>query len=84
MALTGVLLWAHTYVLAWLPGIVLNVAGSIHFNEAVLASLAIVVWHFYRVIFDPDVYPVDPAWLNGYSVREYPIDEADEQSQDKT
>ncbi len=78
MALTGVLLWAHTYILAWLPGIVLNVVGSIHFYEAVLASLAIVVWHFYRVIFDPDVYPVDPSWLTGRSVREYPSEETGE------
>jgi hypothetical protein len=25
----------------------------------VLATLAIVVWHFYFVIFDPEVYPMD-------------------------
>jgi cytochrome b subunit of formate dehydrogenase len=75
MAATGILLWAHTWVLAWVPAIVLNVAGSIHFYEAVLATLAIAVWHLYRVIFDPDVYPVDPSWLTGYSVREYPAGE---------
>jgi cytochrome b subunit of formate dehydrogenase len=74
MALTGILLWAHTFILAWLPAIVLDVFGSIHFYEAVLATLAIVVWHFYRVILDPDVYPVDPSWLTGYSVREYPTE----------
>ncbi|HTT64349.1 MAG TPA: cytochrome c3 family protein [Bryobacteraceae bacterium] len=83
MALTGVLLWAHTYILAWLPGIVLNVAGSIHFYEAVLATLAIVIWHLYRVIFDPDVYPVDPSWLTGYSVREYPAEETGEDSEEE-
>jgi len=82
MALTGVLLWAHTYIVAWVPRIVLNVAGSIHFYEAVLATLAIVVWHFYRVIFDPDVYPVDPSWLTGYSVREYPDEESAEEAED--
>jgi cytochrome b subunit of formate dehydrogenase len=84
MGLTGILLWAHTYILAWLPAIVLNVAGSIHFYEAVLATLAIVVWHFYRVIFDPDVYPVDPSWLTGYSVREYPAEEPGENPEDET
>jgi hypothetical protein len=36
-----------------------------HFYEALLATLAIVVWHFYTVIFDPDVYPMDTAWLTG-------------------
>ena len=28
------------------------------------------VWHFYTVIFDPDVYPMDTAWLTGVSVKE--------------
>ena len=32
---------------------------------AVLATLAIVVWHFYHVIFDPDVYPVNFAFIDG-------------------
>jgi hypothetical protein len=35
----------------------------------VLATLAIVVWHFYSVILDPDVYPMDTAWFNGFSAR---------------
>jgi hypothetical protein len=25
-----------------------------------------VIWHFYSVIFDPDVYPLDTAFLTGY------------------
>ena len=36
-----------------------------HFYEAVLATLAIVVWHFYQVIFDPDVYPLNFAFIDG-------------------
>ena len=47
-------------------------ATTIHFYEAILATLAVIVWHFYMVIFDPEVYPVDPAWLTGYSVRDRP------------
>jgi len=38
---------------------------AIHFYEAVLATLAIIVWHFYHVIFDPDVYPVNFALIDG-------------------
>jgi prepilin-type processing-associated H-X9-DG protein len=30
-----------------------------------LANPAIVLWHFYHVIFDPDVYPVNFAFLDG-------------------
>jgi cytochrome b subunit of formate dehydrogenase len=69
MAITGVMLWANTFVLTWLPKVVLNGALSIHYFEAVLATLAILIWHFYLVIFDPEVYPVDPAWLTGRGVR---------------
>ncbi len=69
MAITGFLLWANRYTFAWFPREWLDAAAALHFYEAVLASLAIVVWHFYTVIFDPEVYPVDSAWLNGISSR---------------
>jgi hypothetical protein len=44
---------------------VVDVAITIHYYEAILACLAIIVWHFYHVIFDPDVYPANWAWLDG-------------------
>jgi len=69
MALTGLLLWANNLALQYLPKSWLDFATTVHFYEAVLATLAIVVWHFYTVIFDPDVYPLDTAWLTGYSVK---------------
>jgi cytochrome b subunit of formate dehydrogenase len=69
MILTGLMLWANNLMLSLLPKVWLDVATSVHFYEAVLASLAIVVWHFYTVIFDPDVYPMDTAWLTGVSVK---------------
>jgi len=42
-----------------------DVATAIHFYEAILATLAILVWHFYQVFFDPDVYPMNWAWWDG-------------------
>ena len=72
MAITGVLLWANNWVLAYLPKTVLDFAATVHFYEAVLAALAILVWHVYFVIFDPEVYPMDTAWLTGYSTRPRP------------
>ncbi len=69
MAITGVLLWAVNFSLAWLPKSWLDVATAIHFYEAVLATLSIVIWHFYFVIFDPEVYPMDTAWIRGVSPR---------------
>jgi cytochrome b subunit of formate dehydrogenase len=77
MALTGVLLWANNLALQYMPKEWLDFATTVHFYEAVLATLAIVVWHLYTVIFDPDVYPVDTAWLNGFSVRRREIHDAD-------
>jgi len=66
MASTGLLLWANNLALKLFPKIVLDVATSIHFYEAVLAACAILIWHFYSVIFDPDIYPLDTAFLTGY------------------
>ena len=57
MAVTGVMLWAKVLVGNHMPRWWLDVATAIHFYEAVLATLAIIVWHFYQVFFDPDVYP---------------------------
>ena|SRR5437667_10192529 len=33
--------------------------------EALLATFSILLWHFYLVIFDPLVYPMGTAWLDG-------------------
>jgi hypothetical protein len=65
MALTGVLLWAHDLVLKYFSKVVLDVATAVHYYEAILATLAIVIWHFYAVIFDPDVYPLKWTFVSG-------------------
>jgi cytochrome b subunit of formate dehydrogenase len=69
MGLTGALLWFNNWSLQQFPKLWLDVATAVHYYEAVLACLAIVIWHFYTVIFDPDVYPMDTAWLTGRTVR---------------
>jgi len=65
MAGTGTMLWAKVFFGNLLPRWWLDVATAIHFYEAVLATLAIVVWHFYQVFLDPDVYPMNWAWWDG-------------------
>jgi cytochrome b subunit of formate dehydrogenase len=69
MVATGLLLWANNLAMRMLPKSWLDVATSVHFYEALLATLAIVVWHFYSIIFDPDIYPLNTAFLTGYSVK---------------
>ena len=68
MIASGTLLWANNLAMRFLPKLWLDVATSVHFYEAVLATLAIVVWHFYSIIFDPEVYPLNTAFLTGVSV----------------
>ena len=67
MVLTGMLLWFENFTLHWLPSWAMDVATAVHFYEAILATLSIAVWHFYHVIFDPVVYPVDKAFITGES-----------------
>ena len=67
MGSSGILLWANSLALRLLPKLWLDVATSIHFYEATLAVLAILVWHLYSVIFDPDVYPLNTSFLTGYA-----------------
>lgn len=65
MVATGIMLIFTEATLRFLPKVWLDLAMVIHLYEAVLATLAIVVWHFYWVIFDPKEYPMNPAWLIG-------------------
>jgi cytochrome b subunit of formate dehydrogenase len=72
MAGTGLSLWFKVQVGFLFPRWWLDVTTAVHFYEAVLATLAIVVWHFYMVIFDPDNYPMNWAWYDGkMSVEHY-------------
>jgi cytochrome b subunit of formate dehydrogenase len=65
MGLTGLMIWFKIGVFGFLPRWWVDIALAVHFYEAVLATLAIIVWHFYQVIFDPDVYPVNFAFIDG-------------------
>ncbi|MDE2291804.1 MAG: cytochrome b/b6 domain-containing protein [Elusimicrobia bacterium] len=78
MVATGAVLLFNSLALRWLPLWVIESARVIHFMEAVLACLAILVWHGYWVVFDPEVYPMNWAWLTG-RVRLEPEDEEGEE-----
>jgi cytochrome b subunit of formate dehydrogenase len=72
MANTGLMAWFKVGVGGRVPGWWIDVAITIHWYEAVLATLAIIVWHLYGVIFDPDAYPMNWAWYDGkMSVESY-------------
>jgi len=64
MALTGFMLWFSKLLPTEYPWLI-DAARAIHFYEAVLACLAILVWHFFHTIYHPAEYPMDTAWLSG-------------------
>jgi cytochrome b subunit of formate dehydrogenase len=65
MTVTGFILWFEVEWLKYFPKWTFDLARTIHFYEAILATLTIIVWHFYSVIFNPDVYPMSWAWITG-------------------
>jgi formate dehydrogenase gamma subunit len=65
MAVTGFVLWYPKTFSLFLPSWGVNVARVIHFYEAILASMTILVWHLYSVMFDPEVYPMNWAKITG-------------------
>jgi len=65
MIVTGLLLVFEEFTLRYFPLWFSELATAVHFYEAVLASAAIVVWHFYWSIFDPHSYPMNWTWITG-------------------
>ncbi len=49
MGITGFMLWNPIITTKYLPGVFIPAAKAAHGGEAVLAVLAILVWHFYHV-----------------------------------
>jgi cytochrome b subunit of formate dehydrogenase len=65
MGVTGTILWFDNTFLGLLTKLWWDVAQTVHYYEAWLATLAIIVWHFYYVIFNPDTYPLNLAFWKG-------------------
>jgi cytochrome b subunit of formate dehydrogenase len=65
MTATGVIMWFDNTFMGILTKLGWDIARTVHYYEAWLAFLAIVVWHFYFVIFNPDAYPMNLAWWKG-------------------
>ncbi len=65
MTATGIIMWFDNTFMGLFTKLGWDIARTVHYYEAWLAFLAIVVWHFYFVIFNPDVYPMNLAWWKG-------------------
>jgi hypothetical protein len=60
MALSGFVLWFNNFVLRHFPKWITDAATAVHWYEALLATFAILIWHFYLAIFDPPCIPWIP------------------------
>jgi len=61
------------------PKYVFDVFVAIHSYEAILAFLAIIIWHMYNVHFAPAAFPMSKVWLTGkisreQMMREHPLE----------
>ncbi len=65
MILTGLILWFPDRAIYFLPNAAFDISTVLHSCEALLAFLAIVVWHFYYVLLHPHVFPMNWVWLTG-------------------
>ena len=65
MGASGFFLWFNSFSLRHFPKWITDASTAVHWYEALLATFSILLWHFYLVIFDPLVYPMDTAWLDG-------------------
>jgi formate dehydrogenase gamma subunit len=70
MAATGLVLWFPTVIARFLPAVLIPASQTIHYYEAWLATLAVLVWHFFFVIFHPEEYPMSWTWLTGKMTKE--------------
>jgi cytochrome b subunit of formate dehydrogenase len=65
MIVSGFFLWFDNIAVKWFPKGFLDTMLVVHYYEAWLATLAILIWHMYSTIFNPAVYPMNPSWITG-------------------
>jgi formate dehydrogenase gamma subunit len=65
MAVTGFVLWFPEQAVRLFPWWAVTAAQTIHYYEAWLATLAIIVWHLFFVMFHPEAYPMSWTWITG-------------------
>jgi len=65
MGATGIIMWFDEFFAGIFTKLGYDISRIVHYYEAWLAMLAIIVWHIYFVIFNPDVYPMNLAWIKG-------------------
>ena len=81
MVVSGLVLWFPVYFGNRLTDLAIAAAYIAHSDEALLAFLAILMWHLYNTHFDPDHFPMSSVWYSGVLTeeekeREHPLEKA--------
>ena len=75
MIVTGTAIWFPHECSKYMPWLTYDLAAEIHAGEAILAALALFVWHFYNVHFNPSKFPGSLMWFHGRISEEEIIEE---------
>jgi len=62
---SGLILWFPQISAQYVSRTVIDFAQVAHSDEAMLAIMAVFVWHFYNAHFSPLVFPMNKVWLDG-------------------
>jgi formate dehydrogenase subunit gamma len=62
---SGLMLWFLETSLQFLPKFAADIAREAHSDEGLLATLAIIIWHFYNVHLNPEHFPMNRTFWTG-------------------
>jgi cytochrome b subunit of formate dehydrogenase len=62
---SGLILWFLETSLRFLPKFAADIAREAHSDEGLLATLAIIIWHFYNVHLNPEHFPMNRTFWTG-------------------
>ncbi len=62
---SGLILWFLETALRFMPKFAADIAREAHSDEGLLATLAIIIWHFYNVHLNPENFPMNWTFWTG-------------------
>lgn len=70
MGITGVVQWFPTLVTQFLPGLIIPLARIVHMLEAILAVLAIAIWHSYHTMIKERNLSIFTGYMTSHEMEE--------------
>jgi len=70
MAGSGLILWFENQAMMYFPKFVMDIAHEAHSDEGLLATCAIVIWHFYNAHLTPAKFPMNKVFWTGKVTKE--------------